>query len=95
VGDFGHFFQDSKEFATLEEEFGQLTHSDWFSPLQEYSRELIEALFSPVTTVRTFTKNGKRIVEARGIKVSLARDGFNRKPPGNNLYYSFNRTSKI
>ena len=55
----------------MDDQFSRLTQSDWFSPLREYSMELIDTFFTPITTVRAFTENGKRIVEAKGIQLKL------------------------
>ena len=59
-------FQGSEALNSVADDFEQLDDADWSSPLQDLSKELLDALFSPITTVSFIKSCGKKIVEIRG-----------------------------
>ena len=72
-------FQGSEALKGAAEYFDQLDDADWLSPLQDYSKELLDTLFSPITTVSCIKECGKKIVEVRGnfIFIMLMKEGIN------------------
>ena len=52
--------------GSVADDFNQLDDSDWSSPLQDLSKELLNALFLPITTVNFIKSCGKKIVEIKG-----------------------------